>query len=271
MHSLSQLKIAVPETRQLDVLANLLLKRGADVLRCPLVSILDTPDQAAVIQWLREFCRSTPDYFVIITGEGLRRLLDCAKRNDLYDDFVVGLQNTQLIVRGPKPQRVLRELSIKAQHVGEAPTSVGVQQTLTQLPLAQSRVALQLYGDDPNRLLCDYITGTGAQLSTVAPYIYASKLALEQVETLVLGLCQGEFDAMVFTSQPQFKRLQQVAKGLDKSEQLIAGMQSIAIAAVGPVVRDQLQKAGLEVKIMPKQNFHMKPLVKEMERVLGGV
>ena len=39
--------VAVPEARQLDVLASLLERRGASVLRCPLVSILDSPDEPA--------------------------------------------------------------------------------------------------------------------------------------------------------------------------------------------------------------------------------
>ena len=41
--------VAVPEARQLDVLANLLERRGAAVLRCPLVGIVDSRDEAGVV------------------------------------------------------------------------------------------------------------------------------------------------------------------------------------------------------------------------------
>ena len=41
--------VAVPETRELEVFAGLLERRGARVLRCPLVSILDAPDPAPVL------------------------------------------------------------------------------------------------------------------------------------------------------------------------------------------------------------------------------
>ena len=36
--------IGVPESRQLDLFADMLEKRGATVVRCPLVDIRDAPD-----------------------------------------------------------------------------------------------------------------------------------------------------------------------------------------------------------------------------------
>ena len=45
--------IALPETRELDKLAQLLEAEGAQTLRCPLVAILDAPDEAPVLAWLR--------------------------------------------------------------------------------------------------------------------------------------------------------------------------------------------------------------------------
>jgi len=41
--------IAVPETRQRDVLTGLLERRGARVLRCPLVGIHDAADQRPIV------------------------------------------------------------------------------------------------------------------------------------------------------------------------------------------------------------------------------
>jgi uroporphyrinogen-III synthase len=37
-------RIAVPETRELDVFAQMLERHGANVVRCPLVAIRDVPD-----------------------------------------------------------------------------------------------------------------------------------------------------------------------------------------------------------------------------------
>ena len=41
-------RIAVAETRELDVFAQMLERHGANVVRCPLVAIQDVPDPAPV-------------------------------------------------------------------------------------------------------------------------------------------------------------------------------------------------------------------------------
>ena len=76
-------RIALPETRQLDVLANLLLRRGAEVVRCPLISMHDSPDQAAVRDWLDRFVSdSRIGDLVILTGESVARL-DAAAQQEV--------------------------------------------------------------------------------------------------------------------------------------------------------------------------------------------
>ena len=42
-------------------------------LRCPLVGLLDAPDPAPVMEWLRELIAGRFDYVVLMTGEALRR------------------------------------------------------------------------------------------------------------------------------------------------------------------------------------------------------
>ena len=69
--------IAVPETRELDVFSAMLERRGATVLRCPLVAILDAPDPQPVLAWVRRFNTGEFHDLVLLTGEGLRRILRC--------------------------------------------------------------------------------------------------------------------------------------------------------------------------------------------------
>ena len=44
--ALSGRRIALPETRELDRLAQMLEEHGAETLRCPMVAISDVPDPA---------------------------------------------------------------------------------------------------------------------------------------------------------------------------------------------------------------------------------
>ena len=55
MEPLHHRLIALPETRELDLFAALLERRGARVLRAPLIAIHDAPDPQPVLRWLREF------------------------------------------------------------------------------------------------------------------------------------------------------------------------------------------------------------------------
>ncbi len=61
MATLTGRTVAVPETRELDVFSSMLERRGATVLRCPLVAILDAPDPQPVLEWLRAFCAGSCD------------------------------------------------------------------------------------------------------------------------------------------------------------------------------------------------------------------
>src|SRR5690554_3035576 len=90
---LSGRRIALPESRELDLFADMLLKRGAQVLRCPLVSIHDAPDQQPVQEWLVRFTNEPWDDFIALTGEGIRRLLAAAERagGTLREDFIARL------------------------------------------------------------------------------------------------------------------------------------------------------------------------------------
>ena len=67
---LSGRRIVVPETRELGQLVRMLEEHGAEAIPCPMIAIRDAPDAEPVEAWLR-WC----DDLVLMTGEGLRRLL----------------------------------------------------------------------------------------------------------------------------------------------------------------------------------------------------
>lgn len=262
--------IALPETRLLDVLAGLLERRGAKIWRCPMVAILDHPNEAAVLLWLREFIQDPPALTILLTGEGLRRLLGFAERAGLTREFGEALARQPMLVRGPKPARVLKELGLDARWNAAAPTTAGVIETLQGMALAGQTVGIQLYGDEPNRPLMAALQQAGAVPRPVAPYVYAPKSDDDQIVALIHALDQGRIDAIVFTSQPQYRRLRDVAQRHGLSEALLRGMARTRVAAIGPVAADDLARQGIRVDVMPTDSFFMKPLVTELVRAFSG-
>jgi uroporphyrinogen-III synthase len=252
-------RIAVPEMRELEIFASLLERRGAEVLRCPLVTIYDTPHSAQVLAFAMRVAEGGFDDFVLITGEGLTRILSCINKHDpaLQERFIAGLQKLRTITRGPKPARVLRSLGLKSSIEATAPTSEGVIEALKPLDLEGRRVALQLYGNDPNVKLTRFLQERGVELTTVAPYVYGNAADDATVKTLLERMAAGEVDAIAFTSKLQIERLvnQQPAPLVRRA------LTRTKIAAVGPIVAEAIRAAGYEVASSPEHSWFMKPLV----------
>ena len=258
--------IAIPESRMLDVLANLFEQRGAKTLRCPLVAIHDTPERETVDQWIRDFIDNPPDQFVIFTGEGIRRLLKFAEQLNLTEAFIAAVAKTQTLARGPKPIAALKSVSIKPTLTAQHPSTDGIIATLEPSDLTQTRVAVQLYGQEPNQRFIDFLSQKGAIVETVAPYVYASDSEQQAVEQWIQSLISREFDAMVFTSTAQLNRLIKISTKLKLNQPLTDALNAIKIAAVGPVVREALESANIHVDFMPESKFFMKPMVAEMAK-----
>jgi uroporphyrinogen-III synthase len=260
--------IAVPESREIDVFASMLERRGARVLRCPMVAIHDAPDPGPVLAWCREFASGAFDDVVLLTGEGLRRLLACIASHEpaLREAFVAQLASARKITRGPKPARALRELGLKPDIAAEVPTTEGVIASLRAHDLKGRRFGLQLYGTEPNLPLVEFLQSAGASVRTVAPYVYADAADDRAVQGLVERMSAGEVDAIAFTSTPQVERLFAVVDEL----RVKAALSRTVVAAVGPVVAETLEKHGISVHLMPSESFFLKPLTTALEQALSA-
>jgi len=265
--SLNGRRIAVPETRELDVFASMLERRGATVLRCPLVAILDAPDPQPVLAWVRRFNAGECDYLVLLTGEGLRRIVACIEKHvpALKPQFLQQLAKVRKVTRGPKPAKALRELGLKPDVAAESPTTTGVIESLQAEALAGKTVGVQLYGTEPNLPLMQALQGFGARVLSVAPYIYADKADDAAVTALLKQMAGGEVDIIAFTSTPQVERLFAVGP-LDLVKK---ALERVEVAAVGPVAAEALARHGVTVRLIPQDSFFMKPLTTAMADTLG--
>jgi len=259
--------VALAEGRQLEELVAMLEKEGARAVRCPMVSILDAPDQAAVSAWLRDLVAGRFSDVILMTGEALRRLLGTAEREGIRDPVLAALRKTRTVTRGPKPVRALKEVGLTPTLIAQAPTTDGVIATLRREDLRGQRVGLTLYGE-PNPVLVKFLEDSGATVDTVMPYVYAPAADADRILQLIEQMNRKEVDAIVFTSSPQVDRLYEVAAERGQSEALQTGLIKTRVAAVGPVVADNLRGRGTRVDLCPEQGFVMKNLVQMIKRAL---
>jgi uroporphyrinogen-III synthase len=253
--------VAIPETRELDVFVRMLEERGATAIRCPLVAIHDAPDAAPIETWLRRFNDGGCDDLILLTGEGLRRLVGFSRRAGMEAAFVARLKAVRKITRGPKPARALRELGLSADLPADAPTTDGVIAALSSQDLTRRRVGVQLYPDNAHEKLLGFLAAVGATVDPVLPYVYASASDDRRVVDLIERLAAGEVDVIAFTSAPQVRRLIAVAEAGGIAATLREGLARTRVASIGPVVSGELEKLQVRVDIAPKDRYFMKPLV----------
>ena len=268
-HVLAGKVVAVPEARQLDVLASLLERRGASVLRCPLVGIVDSPDEAGVVGWIERLIATPPDLVVFYTGEGVQRLVGFANRENREAAFIAALARTPKLTRGPKPKRALKALGLEPEHSATEPTTAGMIETAKSIATPLRRVALQLYNQDQDRQLADYFEQRGAAVDSVAPYVYASKADDDRVAALIGEIEAGRVDAIAFTSKAQVQRLLELAQKRRLEPALRSGLERTKVAAIGPVVAAELTSLGVTVDAMPEDSYSMKPLVTSVCELLA--
>jgi uroporphyrinogen-III synthase len=259
-NALAGRRIVVPETRELDLLADMLERHGATAVRCPLVAIRDVVDAAPVEAWLKRFIADPPDDLILLTGEGLARLVGFAQRAGTEAAFVATLAKVRKITRGPKPARRLHMLGLKPDLPAAEPTTAGIIAALKGENLAGRRVAVQLY-PDANAALIDFLRAAGAEPDPVLCYAYASQSEDRLVAETIDAMAAGTVDLIAFTSSAQVKRLREVAAASGREAALRSALARTTIAAVGPVVAEAIEEAGGRVAVAPTQSFHMKPMV----------
>ena len=69
---------------------------------------------------------------------------------------------------------------------------------------------------------------------------------------------------IAFTSSPQVDRLFAVAREAGLEQPLKDAFTRVAVASIGPVVEETLQRLGITNILQPETAFHMKPLVRSI-------
>jgi uroporphyrinogen-III synthase len=263
-------RILIMETREEAQFSKLLAEQGADVLHCPMFAINDVPDPTPVEVWIRCAIEMPFDDLVLMTGEGLRRLLKLARRLDLEREFVAALGKMRKLARGPKPGRALREVGLEPEMTTEKPTSEGVIDVLNRMDLKGHRVGLQLYPDKDHTALTAAITAQGATAEPVTPYVYDAQAADSHIVTAIEEMAKGRVDAIALTNLGQIRRLFEVARAKGIEDRLRESLANTPIAAIGPAVEDELKTHGLAAEIYPADGaYFMRPLISAMAAALA--
>ncbi len=263
-------RILILETREEAQFSRLLKEKGADVLQCPMFTIEDVSDPKPVLDWIARLIANPFDDLVLMTGEGLRRLLKLVRQHGGDTAMVAAIGKSRKFARGPKPGKALREIGLAPDVTTEKPTSEGIAEMLASYDLKGRRVGLQLYPEKDHAALIGAIEAQGAVVDTVLPYIYDSKAADTNILAAIDEMESGRIDAIALTSSGQVRRLVDAARAHGREAQFRNALANTPIASVGPVVSDELQAHGFNATITPAEDaFFMRPLISAMSTALA--
>lgn len=263
-------RILILETREEAQFSKLLVEQGAEVVQCPMFTILDAADPAPVEAWIHRAIDQPFDDLVLMTGEGLRRIMKLAGARGLDSALVSALAKARKFTRGPKPGKALREVGLEAQQTTEKPTTEGVIEMLAKLDLNGRRIGLQLYPDKDHSALIGALAAQGARVDTVLPYVYDSKAADANIVAAIDDMAAGRIDSIALTNLGQVRRLIEAAKAHSVEARLRAGLERTLIASVGPAVSGELATHGLRTDVSPPEDaYFMRPLISAMAATLA--
>lgn len=259
-------RVAVLESRMAGELAELVRRYGGNVRSAPAVreTAIDCTD--IVADFLKQLTEPARRVFVFLTGAGATTLLEEVERQGQLPSLLESLKRSTVVCRGPKPTAALKRYGITPTVSAASPyTSIELLDALAGIDLTAAEATVVHYGER-SALLTDALRRRGAQLNELCVYEWLLPEDVVPLEDLVQSIFRREVDAIIFTSQVQWKHLLQVASALGRADSIVAALKSdIVVAAVGPVCAATLAESGVRPRVVPS-NPKMGPLVAELAR-----
>ena len=243
-------------------LADLVRRYGGVVRSAPAVREVVLDDCAcAVADFVNRIAEAVHRVHVFLTGAGATALLQEAERQGSLATLVASLKCGTIVCRGPKPTAALKRYGISPNVNAASPfTSQELLDAMAGIDLAGVDVTVTHYGE-PSELLTAAFRERGAILHELCVYEWRLPEDIAPIQELVCAIVQREVDAVVFTSQVQWKHLRQVASDLGCADALVRSLNTgITVAAVGPICAAVLTDASVPPHIVP-ENPKMGPLV----------
>lgn len=252
MRSFNGRTIAILEGRKTGEIAAMVERLGGVVLAVPAVREVRSGAHDAHRSTIDRVIAGAFSMVVILTGAGATALFAEADRAGLLPALLDAMGRTTIACRGPKPLAVLRKHGLTPSIVTATPhTANDLVEALDHVDMSGQRVMLLHYGER-NVGIDEMLSARGAIIEDVRLYEWELPEDLGPLEQLVGRLVNRSVDAVLFTSQIQFRFLAQVADGMGKADALIRALTTdVVVGAVGPVCASALRASGVIPDVLP--------------------
>lgn len=242
--------VALLESRRSDDMASMVRRIGGLPVCAPSVrEVLRTENVGPAIARLLD---GRFDLVVILTAAACEALFAEAERQNVLANLIESLKRSTIAARGPKPLLSLRRRGLSAAVVtGKPHTTDELMAALSTSALDGSRILLLHYGE-PNAALSAGLTTRGACIDDLSLYDWGLPADLAPLTALIDDTLNGRIDAVLFTSQVQFRHLLSVAESAGIAHDLVQKLRDdVIVGSVGPVCSRALRAAGIVPDVMP--------------------
>ena len=250
------LRVLVLESRRGRELGLIVTSYGGRPLVVPSMREVPLESNAEAIAFADDLIAGEFDIVMLLTGVGARALLDIVQRaRGTRKAFVDALAETIVVVRGPKPLAVMRELQVPVWLTAPEPNTwrellAALDERKSELSLDGLNVAVQEYGASNPDLLAG-LEARGARVTRVPVYQWALPEDLEPLRQAVRAIAAGELDVALFTSATQAVHLMKVADTMALRDAVRDQLQRMVIASIGPTTSEELRQQGIAVDLEP--------------------
>jgi uroporphyrinogen-III synthase len=250
MRTLSGRTIALLESRQRDELAEMVRRLGGTPVVAPAVRERPSQDDGGAL--LGRVVQGEFVVLIALTGAGVTALFTEAERHGVLADVRQALGKMAIVCRGPKPQAALKRYGLKASVSTARPhTSSELLEALAETHLNQVPVLLLHYGER-NVPFANALAARGALVEDVCLYEWDLPEDLGPLDDVVRRVIAREVDALLVTSQVQFRFMLLVAGRAGLADALVAALNAdTVVGAVGPVVAAALRAGGVVPDVLP--------------------
>jgi uroporphyrinogen-III synthase len=254
MPGFNGLRVLSFESRRAQEIAQLIRKNGGEPIVAPSTREVETPneDEQKLIRGIldRKF-----DAIIFMTGVGARALIHAAEAIAPGENLLQTLRQTLVVVRGPKPAAVMREMNVPITlHVPEPNTwreiVTALNENPTKVPLKGKRVAVQEHGE-PSSELYAALSERGAEVVAASVYRWELPEDIEPLKNGIRRLVQDEVDVVMFTSSVQFVHAARIAEGMGLKDKFRAALSRVLVASIGPTTSATLRENGIPADLEP--------------------
>jgi uroporphyrinogen-III synthase len=255
--------VLILESRRSRELGLIVTAYGGQPVVAPSMREVPLESNAEAIAFADDLIAGEFDVVILLTGVGTRALLDVVQRTyGTRKKFIDALMQTIVVVRGPKPLAVMRELQVPVAVVAPEPNTwrevlAALDEKKSELSLDGLSVAVQEYGASNPDLLAG-LEVRGARVTRVPIYQWALPEDLTPLQNAVRSIAAGDLDVALFTTGTQMVHLMKVAEMLQLQDAVRSSLQRMVVCSIGPTTSEELRRHTIHVDLEashPKMGF----------------